>query len=146
MAGIVYILTNPVMPGAVKIGRTGAVTIIARMKKLSSATGVPVPFDCTYAAKVANDHEVEKVLHALFADSRIAPNREFFWVDTKKAIGALKEYEIEDATPEARQYADLLLSEAQKAARRAARQKYEREHPEIEPGKDLHKTVKPGKE
>lgn len=43
--GIVYVLTNPAMPGLVKIGMTTRSDIDARMKELYS-TGVPVPFDC----------------------------------------------------------------------------------------------------
>ena len=41
--GIVYLLTNPVMPGLVKIGMTTQEDIDKRMKELYT-TGVPVPF------------------------------------------------------------------------------------------------------
>ena len=44
MAEIVYILTNPVMPGVVKIGKTDKEEVSARVKELFT-TGVPVPFD-----------------------------------------------------------------------------------------------------
>jgi len=40
--GIVYLLTNPVMPGLVKIGMTTQEDIDKRMKELYT-TGVPVP-------------------------------------------------------------------------------------------------------
>lgn len=43
--GIVYLLTNPVMPGLVKIGMTLRDEIDARMKELYT-TGVPLPFEC----------------------------------------------------------------------------------------------------
>ncbi len=49
--GIVYLLTNPVMPGLVKIGMTAQEDIDKRMKELYT-TGVPVPFECQYACKV----------------------------------------------------------------------------------------------
>ena len=42
--GIVYVLTNSVMPGLVKIGMTTRLDIDTRMKELYS-TGVPVPFE-----------------------------------------------------------------------------------------------------
>ena len=42
--GIVYVLTNPAMPGIVKIGRTQS-DLGSRLSQLYS-TGVPVPFEC----------------------------------------------------------------------------------------------------
>jgi hypothetical protein len=50
MAQIVYISTNPVMPGVVKIGKTDQADVIGRAKELFT-TGVPVPFDCVYACE-----------------------------------------------------------------------------------------------
>ena len=49
--GIVYLLTNPVMPGLVKIGMTTREDIDTRMRELYS-TGVPVPFECQFACRV----------------------------------------------------------------------------------------------
>jgi len=49
--GIVYLLTNPVMPGVVKIGMTTREDMDARMRELYS-TGVPVPFECRFACRV----------------------------------------------------------------------------------------------
>lgn len=49
--GIVYLLTNPVMPGLVKICMTTQEDIDKRMKELYT-TGVPVPFECQFACKV----------------------------------------------------------------------------------------------
>ena len=42
--GIVYLLTNPCMPGIVKIGKTSRTDLQNRMKELYT-TGVPVPFE-----------------------------------------------------------------------------------------------------
>lgn len=56
---IVYVLTNPAMPGIVKIGKTTQLEVEERMKQLYS-TGVPVPFDCVFACKVKNATTVEK--------------------------------------------------------------------------------------
>ena len=44
--GIVYLLTNPYMPGLVKIGMTKQEDLEKRMKELYT-TGVPVAFECT---------------------------------------------------------------------------------------------------
>lgn len=78
-SGIVYVLTNPVMPGLVKIGMTTRDNLDARMKELYG-TGVPVPFECKYACKVKSSDcaKIEKALHAAFAPNRINANREFF--------------------------------------------------------------------
>ena len=48
---IVYVLTNPAMPGLVKIGKTTQLEVEERMKQLYG-TGVPVPFDCSFACQV----------------------------------------------------------------------------------------------
>ena len=55
---------------------------------------------------VENNEAVEKLLHARFAEHRINPRREFFWLDTPDAVAALKPYELSDATPEVRAAAD----------------------------------------
>lgn len=56
--GIVYVLTNPVMPGLVKIGKTSRDEVQTRLNELYS-TGVPVPFDCASAARVEDESKVE---------------------------------------------------------------------------------------
>ena len=48
--GIVYLLTNPVMPGLVKIGMTIWEDMDKRMKELYTMD-VPVPFECQFASK-----------------------------------------------------------------------------------------------
>ena len=77
--GIVYVLTNPAMPGLVKIGMTTRDNLDARMKELYG-TGVPVPFECKYACKVKSSDcaKIEKALHTAFAPNRINVNRKFF--------------------------------------------------------------------
>lgn len=74
--GIVYLLTNPVMPGLVKIGMTGQEDIDKRMKELYT-TGVPVPFECQYACRVEKSDcaKIEKALHVAFAPQRVNVNR-----------------------------------------------------------------------
>jgi hypothetical protein len=69
---IVYVLTNPAMPGLVKIGQTAAEDAAIRIAQLYS-TGVPFPFKLEFAAKVSNPDEVESALHRAFAPSRANP-------------------------------------------------------------------------
>ena len=45
MVNIVYVLTNPAMPGLVKIGMTDRDDVQRRMSDLYT-TGVPLPFEC----------------------------------------------------------------------------------------------------
>ena len=51
MTNIVYVLTNPAMPGIVKIGMTDRPDVQRRMGELYS-TGVPLPFDCVIAREI----------------------------------------------------------------------------------------------
>lgn len=89
--GIVYVLTNSAMPGLVKIGMTTRENIDERMRELFN-TGVPVPFKCEYACKVAikDCSDVEKALHIAFHPYRINPTREFFEINPEQAIAILK--------------------------------------------------------
>ncbi len=96
---IVYVLTNPAMPGLVKIGRTDNTDSNIRIAQLYT-TGVPVPFTLEYACKVINPDEVEKALHIAFAPHRTNPKREFFNIEPEQAIAILQLLNTEDATQE----------------------------------------------
>jgi len=95
--GIIYILINDAMPGYVKVGKT-TTSIEDRMKSLDT-TGVPLPFECFYAAKVADVDSAEKLLHDAFGDQRVRAKREFFEIDPARVASALKLAELEDVTP-----------------------------------------------
>ena len=56
--GIIYILINEAMPNFVKIGKT-TTTVEQRMRALDT-TGIPLPFECYYAARVRDMNFVEK--------------------------------------------------------------------------------------
>jgi hypothetical protein len=96
---IVYVLTNPAMPGMVKIGYTSQMDANSRIAQLYT-TGVPVPFTLEYACKVKNADEVEKALHLAFGPNRVNPKREFFRIDPEQAIAILKLLHTEDTTQE----------------------------------------------
>lgn len=101
-SGIVYILTNESMPGYIKIGFTkgdSEADVQERMRQLDT-TGVPLPFDCVYAAAVADGRAVEKRMHTAFERDRRRSNREFFeGVPVHSAIAALRIAEGRDVTP-----------------------------------------------
>jgi hypothetical protein len=94
---IVYVLTNPAMPGLVKIGSTVSEDASIRLAQLYS-TGVPFPFKLEFAAKVPNCEEVERVLHRAFAPNRVNPRREFFLIEPDQAIAILKLLHVEEVT------------------------------------------------
>lgn len=99
MFKIVYVLSNPAMPGLVKIGYTTQEDANIRIGQLYT-TGVPVPFQLEYACRVENAEEVEKALHQAFSPQRINPKREFFQIDPQQAIAVLRLLHVEDATNE----------------------------------------------
>jgi hypothetical protein len=99
---IIYVLTNPAMPGLVKIGITGQSEAETRIAQLYS-TGVPVPFEIAAAVKVENGEAVEKALHTAFSTHRINPKREFFKIDPEQAIVILRLLQKEDAKAEINQ-------------------------------------------
>ncbi len=97
-SGIVYVLSNPAMPGFVKIGRTTREKVDDRMKELNN-TSVPMPFECEYACRVEDIKKVELALHIAFSPHRVSAQREFFRMAPEHAIAILKLLEKEDVTP-----------------------------------------------
>ncbi len=75
--GLVYALTHPEMTGLVKIGFTTS-TAEVRSHEISSATGVPGPFQVLRTWKVNNPRNVERRVHLELKDFRFVPNKEFF--------------------------------------------------------------------
>ncbi|MDO5653697.1 MAG: GIY-YIG nuclease family protein [Brachymonas sp.] len=124
---IVYVLTNPAMPGLVKIGSTTQEEVDVRMKQLFSS-GVPVPFDCVFACRVLDAMKVEKALHHAFGQMRINPTREFFRIEPERVISILKLLHtevVDDVTAQVERtieaeatQADLQAAEHLKQARR----------------------------
>jgi hypothetical protein len=116
--GIVYVLTNPAMPGLVKIGMTNKESVDARLKELFN-TSVPVPFECEYACKVEETVKVEKALHIAFHPYRIHTQREFFGINPEQAIAILQLLDkSKDITNEIVEEINNDLTEVDKAAGR----------------------------
>ena len=83
MEEFLYVISNPSMPGLIKIGTTTN-TPNERMSELHS-TGVPTPFQLELSIKVKSGLEAEKVAHNSLSSYRVAKNREFFKVSVDKA-------------------------------------------------------------
>jgi hypothetical protein len=86
----VYILTNPAMPGIVKIGMTRASDAGERIAALGRSSAVPLPFDCVFACNVPDARRVEQALHLAFAPDRINPSREFFRTKPSQVVAILE--------------------------------------------------------
>lgn len=98
MPNIIYVLTNEAMPGLVKIGFTESLE--DRIRSLTSTPGVPLPFECYYAAEVEDGRDVERKLHQLFSEFRINHRREFFRIDPEKVVIALSLGKFKEVTPQ----------------------------------------------
>jgi hypothetical protein len=98
MPQIIYLLTNEAMPGLVKIGLTTD-SVELRVAQLSAHTGVPLPFECYFAAEVKDCGKLEKTLHQLFGETRINSKREFFKIDPEKIVLAISIGDFKEVTP-----------------------------------------------
>jgi len=105
MSGIVYLLTNPVMPGLTKIGKTNINGLESRLQTLYN-TSVPIPFHCFYACEVEDPDLVEKKLHDAFGDHRVNKKREFFEIDAERVKSVLELLAINDVTPTEEKFED----------------------------------------
>lgn len=75
--GWIYILSNPCMPGLLKIGMT-TISPQARAKELSSSTGVPEKFTIEASYFSDDPRGDESRIHAAMSDHRLNDSREFF--------------------------------------------------------------------
>ena len=117
MPNIVYVLTNPAMPGFVKIGMTDGPDVQARMNSLYS-TGVPFPFECAIAWEIEGRDAlaIETALHTAFGPQRVNPSREFFEIDPEQAQVLLRVIPGRDVTPRVRESLGEVGDEDQDAA------------------------------
>jgi hypothetical protein len=105
--GIIYVLSNPAMPGLVKIGKTSRDSVDARLNELYT-TGVPVPFECAFAGRVIDESKVERAFHTAFGPYRVNPSREFFQIEPEQAIALLELMITDDVTPQLQQEASAV--------------------------------------
>lgn len=90
-AGIIYMLGTREMKGLLKIGFTER-DVASRVKKINSATGVPIPFGVRYAWRVRNPKKAEGEIHELLADYRVRSDREFFNMKYSDAVKTITEF------------------------------------------------------
>lgn len=86
--GWVYVLSNPSMPGVVKIGYTER-SVDARMEDLNS-TEVPTPFEKKYEALCLNAKRVESKAHSMMNSVRVSEKREFFECTAAYAVEKIR--------------------------------------------------------
>ncbi|MBM6558862.1 MULTISPECIES: GIY-YIG nuclease family protein [Parabacteroides] len=122
--GIVYALTNPAMPGLVKIGMTSKLEIDQRKNQLYfGSSGVPLPFECVYACKVKDFEKTEKALHIAFAPHRINPNREFFKMEVERVIAILELLGPNNAIKEVEEDLEAGISDQERSARESMKKR-----------------------
>lgn len=85
----IYVLSNPTIPGLLKIGYTMQ-DPIDRAKQISASTGVALPFELEYAFNCHNGSILERELHTYLDQYRVNNNREFFKIDLKEVITAIE--------------------------------------------------------
>jgi hypothetical protein len=87
--GYVYVLSNPSMPGLLKIGFTVRY-VEERVNELNRETGVPTAFviECYFTCE--NPQQDERRIHRRLSGHRLQ-NKEFFEIDFNEALRVIKE-------------------------------------------------------
>jgi hypothetical protein len=86
--GYLYILSNPSMPGLLKIGLTTR-QVPDRVAELNAATGVPASFAIEAYFESTNPPAHEKSVHDRLRHSRVR-GKEFFRVSVEEAIQVVR--------------------------------------------------------
>jgi hypothetical protein len=83
-----YVLSNPSMPGLLKIGYTKN-SPEERAIQISKSTGVASPFKVEYSFKCHEGQFLEEEVHRYLDSYRVANNREFFKIELYEAVEAI---------------------------------------------------------
>lgn len=89
-AGWLYVISSPSLPGLVKLGCTRRLNPALRVRELSSSS-LPEPYHAHCFVFSDDCFELENNIHKYFDKERVNPDREFFRIEPKEAIDALKE-------------------------------------------------------
>src|ERR1700693_4080641 len=89
--GYVYVLSNPVLFGLLKVGFTCG-EVDKRRRELSGATGIPAEFVVEYFQLSDDVEDTEKLVHADLDAHRIGENREFFRIAIETVIEAIQRH------------------------------------------------------
>lgn len=87
ISGFVYVLSNPRIPGLLKIGYTER-AVEERAAEISSGTGIPEPFAVEASFASPNPSLDEHTVHQSLKEYRLA-NKEFFEVDLDQCLQVL---------------------------------------------------------
>lgn len=140
--GYVYCLSNPFMPGMLKVGMTMRFPQ-DRARELFT-TGVPTPFKVEIAKKVLNPKQKEKTLHILLSQytDRLSPNREFFRVSVEevKVFFDLMDGEVWVENPEEDEDEDDYEEEEEEEHKEHALDEYEQDEPTSEDAPTVVRT------
>lgn len=74
--GWIYVLTNPALPGLVKIGMTKRVKVEPRIREVG--TSLPMPSVVAFRCQTHQAGHLEKLLHHRFERRRVHRQREWF--------------------------------------------------------------------
>jgi len=85
----VYVLSNPTMPGLLKIGYTTN-SPEDRASQISRSTGVPLPFKVEYAHKCHEGEFFEYEVHKALDAYRVNNDREFFKITLEEAKSVIE--------------------------------------------------------
>jgi hypothetical protein len=88
--GYVYILSNPSLPGLVKIGQISR-SPEERARELSKNTSIPENFVVEFEIYTSDRVELEKDAHRQLSSYRVNARREFFRVEIEKAAQLLRQ-------------------------------------------------------
>lgn len=87
--GWVYAVSNPSMPGILKIGRT-ARDPQARLKEMNGRTETPTPFVIEAVVRSSNAAWTERAVHERLRARRVNDRREFFKVTPREALSEMR--------------------------------------------------------
>lgn len=88
--GYVYCITNPHMPGLVKIGYTDR-NPLERLEEANASTWAFPEFKLEFARRVPDANAKELILHRYFNADRVSPRREFFRIEELDRLRLLYE-------------------------------------------------------
>ncbi len=88
----VYVLTNPSIPGIVKIGYTER-NVFDRLREINSAPGVVIPWNVAWSYKCPQGRALESEIHSHLEHMGLRPNvkREGFSISVTDAIKIIEE-------------------------------------------------------
>jgi len=148
----VYVLTNPAIPGLIKIGYTAG-SAADRAAQVSQGTGVPAPFQAVWFCQTISieaAQSLERRVHTHCAAQRLTQAREFFRLNVEQAVEIIeslgyREGVIAITSPEIAARAEVEQARARAEAkaraeaetiRRAAENKARAEEIEVQERKD----------